>query len=340
MKVHEIYDLKIPIPVGWKISKNLSEDPELKSGSVLAVDYSKQLNYPRNIEIKVIPDSVVANSYYTEKITKSLLQKFSASYRGLSDYETVHSEFRYISDVKSILLFSHFRLSGSEMSHLHLILPRSGYYYLITYTDFKARLKSSADESFEVFWSMAEEISVPSQTFFSTVVQQKSAFALMVLATVALIILLGFIVVWLKKLARIQPPPLVLDEISDEEVDSGDRVNQRKPILADQASAQVRAKTSLARQPQPEKSRSAQSTEYRGHPAVSPAGIKDSSQEEDEDILDFKEFFMTQDLGAMGGEGSELEGTLMDQLDFQVSPVDKSDKRSDKKLAQQKKTAS
>lgn len=314
MKVHEIYDLKIPLPVDWKISKNLSDSTQTKSGSVLAVDYSKRLTYPRNIEIKVIPESVDANRYYMQKMQSSLRQKFSASYRSLSGYETVHAEITEVSNVKSMLLFSHFNLAGSDMTHVHLIVPRSDYYYLITYSDFRNRLKSSSDESFEMFWSMAGELSVADQTIFSAVVEQKSAFALIVLATTALLVLLAGLFVFLKSLARAQPKPAVLDLDMDE-------VESFKVPAPRPAKPPARRRRKKPARPRPPAKPSV------ARPSSALARNVETLQgahevEEEDDILDFKEFSMTQDLGAASGT-EELDGTLINQLDFIETKLDK-----------------
>lgn len=327
MTVHEIYDLKIPLPVDWKISKNLSDSTQTKSGSVLAVDYSKQLTYPRNIEIKVIPESIVANSYYMQKMQSSLRQKFSASYRTLSDYETVHAEITEVSNVKSMLLFSHFSLSGSDMTHVHLVVPRSDYYYLITYSDFRSRLKSSSDESFEMFWSMAGELSVANQTIFSAVVEQKSAFALIVLATMALLVLLAGLFVFLKKLARVPAKSSVLD------IDDLDGFKVPAPRTAGPPAGRRRKKPvrprPAAKPPSPRRPSSALARNVKT--------LQGAHEPEEDDILDFKEFSMTQDLGAASGT-EELDGTLINQLDFIETNIDKSEPQT--KLAKKTKQAS
>lgn len=312
MSTHQIYDLSIPIPVHWKVSRDLSDDESVKSGSFLAIDHSKSLNYPRNIEIKVIGESVSANHYYAEKISKALHQKFLGSYRGLDEYNTVHSEVTKISNVKSILLFSHFWLSGSEMSHVHLVVPRSEYYYLITYTDFKSRLSSSSDESFEVFWSIAENISLPSESFFSTVVQQESAFALMVFASLALLVLLGVLFHLLKNLARLSPHP------TENHLDMDD-FQRMKP-------------SSLSKSRSKKRSSSSQKPSM----AMKPRSVSLIGQTHDEpDVLDFKEFSMTQDLGSLNEIEHGFDATLMDQLDI-ATRIDKDKKDQSSRTVVQK----
>ena len=314
MKAHNIYDLSISLPTHWQVSKNLSDDPSVKEGAVRAVDYSKNLNYPRNIEIKVMGESISANHFYSQKIAHVLKRKFMASYRSLTNYETVHTDIVDVAGRKAIMLISHFRYNGSDMAHVHLAIPNSGHYFLVTYSDLRSLLSHNSDPSFELFWNIAEQISLPSHHFLSGVMNDGSAFAVMVVASLSLLILLAVIVMLLKNISTIQvaSPEVDIDEASQHSIGPAESPLIKPPVTHDKA-VSLRTKLGFGDAKDVTKK-------------VAITSTKTSTATDDGEYLDFKEFAITQDIEAYEEDAAELDGTLIDKLDVHNRTTDDKDR--------------
>jgi len=169
-KEHQIYELAVKIPASWKIDESFQDDDRLKQGSLMAIDLSKDLDYPRNLEIRVIPENIHADSNGREHLQKYLKMKFVGGHRGIKQYKTDGAEFIKVGPEKSedaLLLFSSFLLGDSKMSHIHLAIPRNGYYFLFIYTDIKSRVADNSSESFDVFWNIVSHIQLPQRSIWS-----------------------------------------------------------------------------------------------------------------------------------------------------------------------------
>ena len=319
MKSHNIYDLTISLPTHWQVSKNLSDDPSVKEGAVRAVDYSKNLNYPRNIEIKVMSESISANHFYSQKISHVLKRKFMASYRSLTNYETVHTDIVDVAGRKAIMLISHFRYDGSDMAHVHLAIPNSGHYFLVTYSDLRSLLSHNSDQSFELFWNIAEQISLPSHHFLAGVMNDGSAFAVMVVASLLLLILFGVIVMLLKNISTIQvaSPEVDIDEASQHSIGPSVPVDSPliKPPVAVAHDKAVSLRTKLGFGDTKDVTKK-----------VAIPVTKTSTATDDGEYLDFKEFAITQDIEAYEEDAAELDGTLIDKLDVHNRTTDDKDR--------------
>ena len=166
-KPHKIYDMTLHLPQSWKVDKQFNENPGIKYGSLMAVDQNKTLTYPRNLEVRVIDETIYADSHSEEKLKTFIPRKFSKAHRGIQNYKIEGSEIVKVGGTEeAILLFSSFRLAEDDMSHIHVALPRKGYYFLLTYTDIKS-LVHTTSESYEVFWNILQQIEMPSSSLFT-----------------------------------------------------------------------------------------------------------------------------------------------------------------------------
>lgn len=169
-KPYKIYDLTMHIPASWKVESSFTQenDNQTKGGSLRALDLSRSLSYPRNIELRVISEQIYADHTSTQLLQKTIQRNFSASNRQIQNYQFNGS--RYIKVAKTedaTLLFSTFRISDQEYGHIHLAIPRHNYYYLFTYTDLNALISQNTDESFEMFWNIISQLELPERSIFS-----------------------------------------------------------------------------------------------------------------------------------------------------------------------------
>ena len=190
-KTHKIYDLKIDIPKSWKIQSGFDHNTDQRKGALLAVDDNKKLTYPRNIEVKVIPDSLYINTGAIKDLKEFIKRRVLSSHRGLSVYNYDQSDTIKLNDrINAIIIYASFSLNDSELRRIHLAIPYGRYYFLITYTDLRALLVSNESPSFEVFWSVVSSIDLPKRAVFAGNIQSIIVLLSIFIAIVMLIILI------------------------------------------------------------------------------------------------------------------------------------------------------
>ena len=190
MKTYSVYDLQVDLPTNWKVESGFDQKSAQRKGSLLAIDNSKQLNYPRNLEIKVIPERLYINSSSIDDLKDYIKTRMKSSYRGLKDFYYDESRSIKINNkFNTIMIFASFRLNDSEFTRIHLAIPYGRYYFLLIYTDLTGMLTNADSESFEIFWNVVESINLPKKTFFTGTARSISLVLLSVISFLILVFL-------------------------------------------------------------------------------------------------------------------------------------------------------
>lgn len=186
VKAHQIYEMTLYIPQSWKVDSEFSERSSVKHGSLMAVDQARHLSYPRNLEVRIIPEIIYADPTSRDHLKAFLPRKFSKAHRGIRNYKIDGTEIIKIAGTEdAILLFSSYRLAEDDMSHVHVAIPRRDYYFLLTYTDIKD-LVGTSSESYQTFWNIIQQIKLPARSVFA---KRTSGLVIVIIALVALLFL-------------------------------------------------------------------------------------------------------------------------------------------------------
>lgn len=201
MRYHKAHDLSLPIPQSWKVDSEINELGETPRGSLMAVDQSKQLSYPRNLGLRIIDKKIYGDRSSAKKLKKYLPIKFNRSHRGIKNYKIQDSQIIKLSNGDdAILMFGSYRLGDKEMSHIHVAIPRATFYYLLTYTDMHS-LISTSSPSYVLFWNILQQIQLPPSSILTTN-RASSLIIVMIALGATLIILLSLMLVRRRKSMR------------------------------------------------------------------------------------------------------------------------------------------